>query len=103
MATENIDIDAAVESLVADRKSTGHALREAVTEAERKRAEADAADKAVTSAWDAAIKAGWTPRELERVGFSRPASKRGGRTRTASRRARTPRTAVEAPTQESVA
>lgn len=94
MGSENIDIDSAVESLVKDRKKTGHALRSAVFQAEEKRAALAAAEKGVAAAWDAAIKAGWTARELERVGFSRPASKRGGRSRGASRKAAQPQRTV---------
>ena len=44
------------------------------------------AERAEADAWSAATSAGWTSAELKRLGFSQPATRRGGRPRSTTRR-----------------
>ncbi len=43
------------------------------------------AESAVAAAWNAATDAGWTPTELRKLGFTAPATRRGGRPKATRR------------------
>ena len=71
------------EQLLAHRVESVRVLEERRNEAARARELVASAERSEAEARTAATKAGWTAKELTRLGFEQPASRRGGRTASA--------------------
>ncbi|WP_217490504.1 hypothetical protein [Dermacoccus sp. Ellin185] len=73
------EITTKAQELLAGRLESVQRLEQAHHETARVRSELAAAERAEGEAWSNATAAGWTPTELKRLGFTQPASRRGGR------------------------
>lgn len=75
------EITTKAQELLEGRLDSVRKLEQAHTEVSQARERLVVAERAEAEAWSVAAGAGWTPTELKRLGFPRPASRRGGRPR----------------------
>lgn len=80
---------ALAEEMIGDRFAVIDKLEAAIDTAAERHAAADEADKSAASAWNDAIKAGWKPAELKRMGLQQPQPKRGRKPAAVSRKTST--------------
>lgn len=69
------------QELLADRIASVEQLERRRDEVTRLRDALHAAERGEAEAWSAATTAGWSVGELKRLGFTQPATRRGGRPR----------------------